>query len=131
MIKAVAQAMPAYPMNIFKFSDTLCNEIDAALARFWWRQRENERRIHWVSWEDMGYSKCEGGMGFRNLKEFNVTLLAKQCWRLIHDPNSLWAQVLKEPYFPHVLFLEAKKGGRASWIWSIFLEGRELLLKGM
>ncbi|KAM0989122.1 hypothetical protein ACFX2A_013214 [Malus domestica] len=45
----------------------------------------------------MGYSKCEGAMGFRNLKEFNVALLAKQCWRLIHDPNSLWAQDMKWP----------------------------------
>ncbi|KAM1708753.1 hypothetical protein ACFX2K_001685 [Malus domestica] len=45
LIKAVAQAVPAYPMNIFKFPDSLCNEIDAAIARFWWGQREDERRI--------------------------------------------------------------------------------------
>ena len=32
-------------------------------------------------------------------------------------------------HFQH--FLEGKKGGRASWIWSSLLEGRELLLKGM
>ncbi|KAM1328944.1 hypothetical protein ACFX1T_012894 [Malus domestica] len=98
LIKVVAQAVPAYPMNIFKFSNTLCNEIDVALARFWWGQQEKERIIHWISWGDMGYSKCEGAMSFRNLKEFNVAHLAKQCWRLIHDPNSLWAQVLKERY---------------------------------
>lgn len=35
-------------------------------------------------------------MGFRILKEFNLALLAKQCWRLIHNPDSLWAQVIKE-----------------------------------
>lgn len=62
----------------------------------------------------MGYAKGEGGMSFRNLKDFNLALLAKQCWRLIHEPNTLWAKVLKVRYFPPASFLEAKKGGRAS-----------------
>lgn len=35
LIKAVAQAVPAYPMNIFKLPDNLCNEINADIARFW------------------------------------------------------------------------------------------------
>lgn len=69
-------------------------------------------------------------MGFRNLKNFNLALLAKQNWRLIHDPTSVWAWVLKDQYFPHVSFLEAKKGGRAFWAWSSLLESWDLLLKG-
>lgn len=130
LIKVVSQAVPAYLMDIFKFPDTLSNEIDVAFARFWWGQREDKRKIHWISWETMGYSKSEWGMRFRNLKEFNIALLAKKCWRLIHDLNSMWAWVLKEQYVLHISFLEAKKGGRASWIWSNLLEERELLLKG-
>ncbi|KAM2483190.1 hypothetical protein ACFX1W_040852 [Malus domestica] len=69
-------------------------------------------------------------MGFRNLKDFNLALLAKQCWRLIHDPDSLWAWVLKVRYFPNVSFLDAKKGGRAFWAWVSLLEGRDLILNG-
>lgn len=61
--------------------------------------------------------------------DFNDALLAKQCWRLIQNPNSLWARVLKARYFPHCSFLDAKRGGRASWAWSTLLSGRDLLLK--
>ncbi|KAM2541651.1 hypothetical protein TB2_021190 [Malus domestica] len=68
-----------------------------------------------------------GGLGFRNFQEFNDALLAKQCWRLITEPNSLWARVIKAWYFPHCSFWEAKKGARASWAWSSLLSGRELL----
>ncbi|KAB2608850.1 CMP-sialic acid transporter 1-like [Pyrus ussuriensis x Pyrus communis] len=85
-------------LNMPKVDDpvTLCNEIDTVVSRFWWAGIDKDRGIHWINWKDLGCSKREGGMGFHNFKDFNIALLAKQCWRLIHDPDSLWARVLKE-----------------------------------
>ena len=70
---------------------------------------------HWVSKDVLGLPKDLGGLGFRNFQEFNDAILAKQCWRLLSDPNSLWARVMKARYFPHCSFWDASKGGRASW----------------
>ena len=39
--------------------------------------------------------KCNGGMGFKNLKLFNKALLAKQGWNLQMGSNSLVYRVLK------------------------------------
>lgn len=64
-----------------------------------------------VNWRDMGLPKCDGGMGFRNFRDFNLAFLAKQNWHLIQDPNSLWAPVFKAPYFANSSFLEVKRGG--------------------
>ena len=131
LIKAVVQAIPAYPMSIFKFPAVVCQELDALVANFWWGGGSGDKRkIHWVSKEILVLPKELGDLGFRNFNEFNDALLAKQCWRLISDPNSLWARVLKARYFPHCSFWEAKKGGRASWAWSSLLTGRELICKG-
>ncbi|XP_050121457.1 uncharacterized protein LOC126599164 [Malus sylvestris] len=130
LIKAVAQAIPAYLMNLFKFPISFCNEMDALISKFWWGQQQSENKIHWVSREKMGRPKEDGGLGFRSFVLFNDALLAKQCWRLIMEPNSLWALVLKARYFPNCSFLDAKKGGRASWVWSSLLTGREILREG-
>ncbi|CAN6675688.1 unnamed protein product [Malus baccata var. baccata] len=130
LIKAVVQAIPAYPMCIFKFPSVVCHELDALVARFWWGGHGENRKIHWVSKEVLGLPKDMGGLGFRNFQEFKDALLAKQCWRLLTEPNSLWARVIKARYFPHCFFLEAKKGARASWAWSSLLAGRELLASG-
>ncbi|KAM2627551.1 hypothetical protein TB2_000990 [Malus domestica] len=52
-IKAVSQAIPAYPMNIFCFLNNICNDIDVAVANF----LVGERKIHWVSRETLGLLK--------------------------------------------------------------------------
>lgn len=82
LIKAVAQAMPTYIMSCFKLSKSLCKEMNSMMSNFWWGQKEKERKMAWISWEKLFTSKMEGGggMGFRDLKAFNLTLLAKQ-WR--------------------------------------------------
>lgn len=46
MIKVVIQAIPAYPMNAFKFPARLCSEFDSLIVDFWWGQKGGEKRIH-------------------------------------------------------------------------------------
>nr|XP_028962160.1 uncharacterized protein LOC103417751 [Malus domestica] len=130
LIKAVLQAIPSYPMNLFKFPKAVCNDLDSIAARFWWGDSADRRKIHWMSWDRLSRPKCDGGLGFRNFQDFNDALLVKQCWRLIHNPNSLWARTLKARYFPYSSFLDAKLGSRASWAWASLLVGRDILKAG-
>ncbi|XP_004301440.1 PREDICTED: putative ribonuclease H protein At1g65750-like [Fragaria vesca subsp. vesca] len=130
LIKSVATAIPAYPMACFKFPKGVCDTINSALSNFWWGSTSTGNRIHWKSWELLGKTKEEGGLGFRDLHQFNMSLLAKQCWRLVEEPNSLWASVLKARYFPNCGFLEATKGYRASWSWASLIEARDLVFQG-
>ncbi|KAI8548092.1 hypothetical protein RHMOL_Rhmol07G0245500 [Rhododendron molle] len=61
----------------------------------------------------------------------NEALLARQGWRLIQNPQSYWARIIKGLYFPNCSFLEAKRGSRVSWAWLSLLQGREILYKGL
>ena len=57
----------------------VCDEINGAMAGFWWGQKQEERKIHWVSWLNLTKRKEKGGMGFKDINLLNIALLAKQC----------------------------------------------------
>jgi hypothetical protein len=69
-------------------------------------------------------------MGFRNLTTFNQALLAKQGWRLMTDPQSLVATVLKAKYYPQQTFLKAKHNYRPSYSWLSIQKASHILKKG-
>lgn len=85
----------------------------------------------WVAWDVMTKPKAMGGLGFRDLELFNLSLLARQGWRIIQNPSSLIARILKAVYFPNTSFLEALMGSHPSQIWRSILEGREVLVQGI
>ena len=81
-----------------------------------------KQHVHWFAWWKMCVPKEMGGMGFRDLHCFNLALLAKQCWRLLSEPDSLCARILRAKYFPggNLLTCSLKKGSSYTWqsIWS-------------
>ena len=75
-------------------------------------------------------SKKEGGMGFRDLKDFNLTMLAKQGWRLIQDRDSLLYKCFKAWYFPRFTFLDASNVPNSSYVWKSLMAAQLILKKG-
>lgn len=71
LIKAVAQAIPTYSMGIFKIPKALCDTINSTLAKYWWGQTKNEKKIHWINWKKLCDPKERGGMGFKDIHDFN------------------------------------------------------------
>ena len=65
-----------YIMCCFKLPLGLCHEIEKLIHSFWWGERGDHRKIHWIKREDMCEPKSEGGMGFKELSLFNDAPLA-------------------------------------------------------
>lgn len=133
MLKAVATTIPTYTMSLARFPDYLCDDLERIMNRYWWGSTEAKRNIHWACWNRMAIPKKFGGMGFRSLKEFNSALLCKQGWRLLTQPDSLIARILKAKYYPRSDFLDAtlKPSSSPSFTWKSILSAQSLLKEGV
>ena len=69
-------------------------------------------------------------MGFRDLKAFNLAMLAKQGWRLLHDNNSLVNQCLKVRYFPRSHLFDTKESPDCSFVWNSIVAALPILKSG-
>ena len=130
LIKAVAQSISTYTMGVFLLPVRLCDELNQMCARFWWRQAENERKIHWKSWGLLSQSKRKGGMGFCDLRAFNLAMLAKQGWHMMQNQESLTFQCLKHRYFPRCNLLEADDSINSSYVWKSLMVAIPILKQG-
>ena len=130
LIKVVAQSIPTYTMGGFQLPVKLCDELNVMCARFWWGQCGDEKKIHWKSWESLIQSKKEGGMGFRDIRSFNVAMLVKQGWRMLNDQGSLLYKCFKAKYFPRCSFLEVANNPHSSYVWKSLLAAQPILRKG-
>uniref|UniRef100_A0A803PRW0 Reverse transcriptase domain-containing protein n=1 Tax=Cannabis sativa TaxID=3483 RepID=A0A803PRW0_CANSA len=105
LIKAVAQSLPSYAMNVFLIPLETTREMESLIAKYWWQSSSTTSSgIHWMSWKRLCQHKSKGGMSFRNLRDFNVALLGKQCWRLLINQDSLVSRVFKARYYPNGTF---------------------------
>lgn len=130
LFKIVAQEIPTYSMGLFKLPKGLCDNINSILAKYWWGQSKNEKKIHWIRWIKLCEPKTKGGVGFMDIMALNLAILAKQAWLLIHHQHSLMYRVYKAWYFPTCSFLKATLGSNPSYVWRSLLQAGEVIVGG-
>ena len=125
------QAISTSTMNCFKILDSLCDEMISLRRNFWWGQCKDERKVVWMSWEKLCAPKAQGGMGFKQLKQFNLALLAKQGWRLQRGRDSLMFKFFKAKYFPTCDSVEASMGNNPFFAWRSIMAAQGVVRKGL
>lgn len=130
LIKSIAQAIPVYAMMVFRLPQKICKGVCDTISNYWWGDDDMQKIIHWATWWKMCIPKLKGGMGFRDLQSFNLALLAKQVWRLLCEPESLCARVLRAKYYPDGNLLNAKMKKGSSFTWQSIMAGLDCFKRG-
>ncbi|GAU10885.1 hypothetical protein TSUD_425050, partial [Trifolium subterraneum] len=71
---------------------------------FLWGGLSNRSKTCWVKWDDICRPKNEAGLGIRDLRLVNTSLLAKWRWKILsHEEEEVWKQIVKARYGSDVI----------------------------
>lgn len=127
MLRSVLSPIPSYSMTCFKLFVSLYKRIQSALTRFWWDDRDRNRKMSWIAWDTMTLPKDQGGLDFRDIESINEAFLTKLSWRIVRYPKSLLARILLGKYCSSDSFLSAPIPSACSHGWRGIMLGRNII----
>ena len=81
MIKSVLTSISLYFLSMFRAPVAITKKINSIQRNFLWRAKVGEKKVAWVKWSDCCTLKENGGLGIKNIENFNKALLGKWVWR--------------------------------------------------
>jgi len=93
LLKSVLTSLPVYALSFFKALSGIISIIESIFNKIFWGRSEDNRKISWIAWSSVFLRKEHVGLGVRQLREFNSSLLGKWCWRMLVDKGGLWYKV--------------------------------------
>jgi hypothetical protein len=68
---------PIYHMSIYLLPKTIIKDLDKARRTFFWQGGHTKRKYHLVRWTKICKSKKKGGLGIKDIRKTNLSLLCK------------------------------------------------------
>ncbi|XP_026433883.1 uncharacterized protein LOC113331389 [Papaver somniferum] len=128
-IQASLSTKANYQMGLFEVPEKTITRMERIQRNYFW-SKKNAKGGNNKSWSKINKPKRNGGLGLKDLKVVNHTLLAKLAWRLIHEKEAMWYKVLEARYFKGKdLLLDNTAKKRSSWIWLNIQTGLEIIKK--
>ena len=125
LIKSVFASIQVYYMSNILLRKKIVSKLTSVIRKFWWTgvqyNNNNSKPLCLRAWHDICTPIHEGGLGIRDLHVVNLSLIAMSIWRVLKEPDSLVARVLRAKYFPCNSIWRANKSLPKSAFWSSIL----------
>jgi hypothetical protein len=91
-------SLPLFAMSLFMLFDSTHAAFDKVRSRFFWEGVGDKRKYHMVDWATVCRPKEAGGLGILNTRHMNIALMLKWVWKLYHNADGLWAELIRAKY---------------------------------
>ncbi|GFS35680.1 hypothetical protein Acr_00g0041440 [Actinidia rufa] len=106
LIKSVLQGVECFWLSILLIPTGVRGIIISLCKNFLWGGKVTAAKKPFVAWKDMYRPRQEGGLGFIDLKAWNMALMSKALWNLQSKKYSLWVKWVHQVYTKETLFWE-------------------------
>jgi hypothetical protein len=114
---------------MFLLPKTTILEMEKIRRWFFWQGGRLKKKYHLVRWEKVCRAKKYGGLGFRDLRWMNVSLLCKWWW-LLKTGEGLWQDIVRLKYVKSFSICDIPLRMQDSPLWKDLMKVRDIYLRG-
>lgn len=129
LIHAILFSMQSYWARFLFLPTLVIKRIQSILAHFLWSGNYEGPCMFKVAWKDCCFPKVEGGLGFKDLKKWNLAATMYQLWKIISMVDSLWVRWVYAFELKRKGFWTMSIPSRCSWTWRAILKHRDMALQ--
>ena len=128
-VNAVLSHIPSYYMSMFLINKSTLEKWDKPRRKFFWHRNGNKKGYHMVKWGRICRSKNKGGLGVKDLRKQNISLLTKWWWKL-EKKEGLWQDIVKAKYLKKSPAMMVKQKANDPPCWKALLKVRDHYIAG-
>lgn len=130
LLKVVLFGIQGYWSNHLFLPKSVLKQLQTLFIKFLWGGSSINTKQVKVSWHDCCKLKSEGGLGIRDLCQWNTASFLHHLWRIIQpsNTNSIWIAWLRNVVIKEKPFWSMKLPSHASWCLKKILNLRPLAL---
>jgi hypothetical protein len=129
LINSCLSSIPTYYMSMHLLPKTILKRMDITRKRFFWQEGGVKRKYHLVKWAKVTSPKQKGGLGIKDLRRMNLSLLCRWWWKLEYE-EGLWQDIVKKKYKIDRGVAQLRQNPRNSSVWNDLIKVKQLYLKG-
>jgi hypothetical protein len=103
LINAVLNAILIFYLSFMKMPVKVWKEAVKIQRKFLWGGLSNKNKTCWIKWSDICKPRNKAGLGIRDLRLVNISLLTKWRWKLLLPNEEVWKEVIKAKYEGEVI----------------------------
>ncbi|XP_026383675.1 uncharacterized protein LOC113279185 [Papaver somniferum] len=119
LIKSCLASLPIYYLSLFHLPLSVEKRMIKIMRNFLWGAVQGRMKLVWVFWKKLCVPKVIEGLGVKNLRKINQSLLVKWIWRFSKSKTSLWRKLVNEKFAHNSELLipdvDNKPHGRSLW----------------
>ncbi|XP_026416859.1 uncharacterized protein LOC113312311 [Papaver somniferum] len=117
MANTMLESLLVYTMPTFILPKTITKRVTNTIRDFWWEKLGPKKGMYIKGWRGLCKSKEKWGNGLKKLDLINISLIAKNGWRLFHQPNNVFTKTMRGKYFPNSNPFHDTCNDGSSWAW--------------
>ena len=107
----------------------IIDALDKQRRSFFWQGGGVKKKYHLVKWDSLCKSMKKSGLGLKDTRKMNLSLLSKWWWRLENE-DGIWQRIIKAKYIKSGLISTVKPHLDDSPVWNDLMKVRYIYLAG-